>query len=325
MKGTLLVIALLLLAVLLGLSIGQVMIGPAALWDGLWHGSGPGALFLRVLRGPGVGTALGAGAVLGMSGAIFQILLRNPLASPDVMGFTSGAGLAAIWGVSAGIALPIPLFSAIGGLAAAGAVIFLASGRSGTHAALTLILVGLGVGFFAAAASSFIMTRLPHQEATEAQRWLTGSLAARNWGHVLQVFGLGAALTLALALQTRSLALLELGDDLAAGLGTRISLSRGLLAVTGVLLAATGVAVAGPLPFIALMAAPLGARLTGARHPAGKLASAAAAGAIITVLADLASRAAIPGLQLPVGVMTGILGAPYLIWLLLREMETGDL
>ncbi|MCV3736086.1 iron ABC transporter permease [Rhizobium sp. TRM96647] len=326
MRGGRLVLGTVLVsAVLLSLMVGQVMLTPADLWAGLWGGTGPGALTMRVLRGPSTLTALGLGAVLGISGAIFQILLRNPLAAPDVMGFTSSAGLAVLVGVTAGLTVPMPLLSAAGGLAAAVIVAALSMRRDGSLATLTLILVGIGVAFFASAAGSFLMTRLPPEQAAEAQRWLTGSLAARNWGHAAQVLGLGALLSLALALQVRNLALLELGDELAAGLGLRVDRARRRLAATGVLFAAAGVAVAGPVPFVALMAAPLGARLTGARSPTARILAAAAAGAAITVLADLAARSLIPGLQLPVGVMTGIFGAPYLLWLLAREMEAGEL
>ena len=325
MTRSIILAAVLLFAILLSLMIGQVMLSPATLWAGLSTGQGPAALTIRVLRGPGIATAVGAGAVLGLSGTIFQILLRNPLAAPDVMGFTSGAGLAVIFGVMTGLALPTPVLAALGGSAAAIVVAVLSLRRDGSQTTITLILVGLGVGFFTAAAGSFILTRLPPQEAAEAQRWLSGSLAARNWGHVAQVFGVGAVLTLVLVIQSRSLALLELGDDLAKGLGLRADRAKWGLSATGVLLAATGVAVAGPVPFVALMAGPLGARVTRARHPAARLAAAAVTGATITVLADLAARASIPGLQLPVGVMTGIFGAPYLLWLLAREIETGDL
>ncbi|WP_203426945.1 iron ABC transporter permease [Sinorhizobium sp. BG8] len=323
--GFVLLGAVLVGSALLSLMIGQVMLTPAELWSGLWTGSGPGALTLRVLRGPNIVAAIGTGAVFGASGAAFQILLRNPLAAPDVMGFTSGAGLAVVAGVAFGVALPMPLLSAAGGLTAALVVAVLSLRRDSAQSTITLILVGLGIGFFTSAASGFLLTRLPPQEAAEAQRWLTGSLAARNWTHAVQVLVLGAILAVALGLQVRALALLELGDDLATGLGLKVQRARRRIAATAVLLAASGVAVAGPVPFVALMAGPLGARLTGASEPAARIAAASLAGAVITVLADLAARAAVPGLQLPVGVMTGLFGAPYLLWLLAREMETGDL
>ncbi|MCE6951498.1 iron ABC transporter permease [Cereibacter sphaeroides] len=316
-----------LLAAVLGAAMLSLFWGPEMgfLWRGLWSGEGPAALTLRVIRGPRVAAGLGVGAVLGLSGALFQMLFRNPLAAPDLMGFTSGAGLAIVAAISLGLALPLPLVSAAGGLLAALLVAALSRHRHRPTPPLTLVLVGLGVGFTTSALGTFLMTRLPVQEAAEAQRWLTGSLAARGWDHVAQVWAIGIGLTLAAAAQMRPLAALELGPDLAAGLGIRAGRARAALAATAVLLAAAGVAVAGPLPFVALMAAPLGARLVQARTAAGRLAAAATTGAGIVVLADLAARAALPGIQLPVGVATGLLGAPYLLWLLAREMERGDL
>lgn len=325
MKGALLLAILLVIAILASLMIGEVSIGPAALWHGFWQGEGPGALTIRILRGPRIATALGAGALLGLSGALLQSLLRNPLAAPDVLGFNSGAGLAVIFAVSMGIAAPMPLLAAAGGLIAAVLMALLAYRPGHPTSTLTLILVGLGVGFSTTAFGSFLLLTLSTSEAAEAQRWLTGSLAARDWGHAAEVWILGAVLTVAVAAQIPALKLLELGRDLSAGLGLHVERARWSLVATAVLLAAAAVAVAGPIPFVALMAPPLGVALTGARTPAARLAAAAGAGAVICVAADLVARAAIPGLQLPIGVMTGLLGAPYLLWRLSREMEKGEL
>lgn len=325
MKGAIVLTAILAVSAALSLTVGEVHLGLDTLWQGLWGGDGPGALTIRIIRGPRVATALGVGAVLGLSGAVFQMLLRNPLAAPDVMGFNAGAGLAVVAAVATGATLPMAPVAAAGGLMAALAVVLLAHRPGHALAPLTLVLVGLGVGFTLSALHALMVTRLPGPEAAEAQRWFAGSLAARDWGHAAQVWGMGAVLALTLAAQTRALDLLALGEDLAAGLGLRLNAARLGLAVTGILLAAAGVAVAGPIPFVALMAPPIGARLTGARGAAARLAAAAGAGAAISVLADLVARAAIPGLQLPIGVMTGILGAPYLLWRLSREMERGEL
>lgn len=327
MKGWSLLGALLLGTLCLGLMSGQVWLGPRTLWEGLWSGTGPGALTLRHIRGPSVATALGAGAVLGASGAVLQSLLRNPLAAPDVMGFGSGAGLAVIGAVFLNWAAPMALAAALGGLAAAALVAILAwrPGAQGRDEALTMVLVGLGVGLLASAASSFLILRLEPRQAMEAQRWLTGSLAARDWGHVAQVFGMGAGLAALLALQSRGLGLLELGDDMAAGLGARVRRTRLGLAATAVLLAAAGVAVAGPIPFVALMAAPIAARLVRTQTPQGRVLASAGTGALIMLCADCAARAAIRGVELPVGVMTGIFGAPYLLWLIRRDIRMGKL
>ncbi|SER11284.1 iron complex transport system permease protein [Faunimonas pinastri] len=325
MKRVIVLVALLVVATAASLLIGDVNLGLGALWQGVWGGDGPAALTIRVIRAPRVAVALGAGAALGLSGATLQTLLRNPLAAPDIMGFTSGAGLAILVAITVGLTLPLPLVSAAGGLVAAILVVALAHRPGRATPAATVVLVGLGIGFTTTAIGTFLMTRLPSAGATEAQRWLTGSLAARDWGHACQIWGIGAVLALLLALQVRGLGLLELGNDLAAGLGLRVERTRWMLAATAVALSAAGVAVAGPVPFVALMAGPLGTRMTGAQRPGTRLTSAAAAGAGVMLLADLVARAGIPGLQLPIGVMTGALGAPYLLWRLSREIERGEL
>lgn len=325
MRGVLVLGTLLLLTALASLSIGDVAVGLLDLWHGALHGEGPGAFTIRAVRAPRLFAAFGAGALLGLSGAVLQRLLRNPLAAPDILGFNAGAGLAVVAAIASGLLWPAPLVAAGGGILAALAMALAAWRPGHPTSVLTLILVGLGIGFTTSAFASFLILSLPVAEAAEAQRWLAGSLAARNWGHVMQVFALGAGLSVLLAAQMRALSLLELGSDLAAGLGLSAERARWGLVATAVLLAASAVAVAGPVPFVALMAAPLGAYLSGARRPAGQFAAAAGAGALVCALADLAARSAIPGLVLPVGVMTGLLGAPYLLWRLSREMEKNEL
>lgn len=311
----LLVVALL-TACLAALALGEVLLGPAELWRGLM-GEQPGALVLSVLRGPRVATGALAGAALGLSGAIFQSLLRNPLAAPETLGFTSGAGLGALLAVVFG-GVSATLGAAAGGLLAA-LVVGAAAGGRGGMVPMRLILIGIGVGFTLNAATGFLMTRLDTLQAGEAQRWLTGSLAARDWSHTMQA-GLGlAGLGVFAAAMARSLSLLELGDELATGLGLHAQRSRLALAVLGVLLAASAVAVMGPVPFVALMAPPIARAVLRRTGGGQRLAAAALVGAVLTVLADLAARTALPGVQLPLGVMTGMLGAPYMLWLLSRS------
>ncbi|WP_128255541.1 FecCD family ABC transporter permease [Falsirhodobacter deserti] len=324
MRAAVLPLALV-LAILASLMIGQLPVGPMALLHGALTGDGTGALVLKVIRGPRVMTAVGAGAALGLSGALFQTLFRNPLAAPDIMGFTSGSGLAIVVAVAAGLTLPVPLVAAAGGLVAAVLVALLAWRPGHSTPPLTLVLVGLGIGFATSALSSFALTSLPLNEAAEAQRWLTGSLNARAWDHAAQVW-LALAMLAVLALsQLRPLEALELDSDLATGLGIRADRARWAIAAIAVLLAAAAVAVAGPVPFVALMAAPVGIRLARARDLKGRLMSGAMAGALILTLADLAAQAALPGVALPVGVATGLFGAPYLLWRLSREMKKGGL
>lgn len=310
---------------LAGLMIGQLPLGLRGIWDGLTGEGDLSALVLGTIRGPRVAAALLVGAALGLSGMLFQTLFRNPLAAPDILGFTSGAGLAILLVTAAGLALPVPLAAAAGGLIAALAVVAIAHRRGQVVAPLTLVLVGLGVGFVTSAASGFVMTVLPPQDAAEAMRWLTGSLNATNWGHVRLLLAGLAVLGLAAAVQLRLLQALDLGEELAAGLGLRVGRARLSVAGAGVLLAALAVSVAGPVPFIALMAGPLGARLAGASGLGPRMIAALLTGAGILVGADLLARAALPGLGLPAGVVTGLLGAPYLLWRLSREMGKGNL
>lgn len=313
------------ICVLICLVIGDVNLSPAEFWRGLWTGEGSAALTISLIRAPRVLTALGAGMALGLSGALFQMLLRNTLASPDVMGFNSGAALAVLLSVWAGLSAPMPLIASAGGIMTA-MLVALASWRKGHNTSVaSVILAGIGVGFTTTAVSAFIMLSLPGSEALEAQRWMAGSFSARNWDHAMRIWSLVGVLLLALVLQLNALRLLELGDELAAGLGLKVERARWMLAATGVLLASAGVATAGPIPFLALMAAPLGARVTRAQTPEARLMSGACAGGIIAVMADLASRALVPGVQLPIGVMIGLLGAPYLLWLLSREMKRGEI
>ncbi|MDD2868460.1 iron chelate uptake ABC transporter family permease subunit [Neomegalonema sp.] len=317
---------LLALSLLAGIAFGEVPLGLSDWLAALRGESRAASLILFELRLPRALTAAGAGAALGLSGAIFQILLRNPLASPDVMGFTSGAALGAILTLGAGGAasLGVSFGAALGGLATALAVGLLAR-RGGRIEPLRMVLVGIGAAAALSALCAMAISRMSLTEAADAQRWLAGSLAGRDWGHAAQIGGSLAALAFMTALLTRSLELLELGEDLAASLGARVESARAALALTGVLAAAAGAAAAGPLPFVALMAAPLAGAFLGAARTGARLGGAALAGAMVAVLADLVARLGIGGVQLPVGALTGLLGGPWLLWRISREMKEGRL
>ncbi len=317
---------LLVLSLLAGIAFGEVRLGLADWLAALRGESRAASLILFELRLPRALTAAGAGAALGLSGAIFQILLRNPLASPDVMGFTSGAALGAILTLGAGGAasLGVSFGAALGGLATALAVGLLAR-RGGRIEPLRMVLVGIGAAAALSALCAMAISRMSLAEAADAQSWLAGSLAGRDWGHAAQIGGSLAVLALMTALLTRSLELLELGEDLAAGLGARVESARAALALTGVLAAAAGAAAAGPLPFVALMAAPLAGAVLGAAGTGARLGGAALAGAMVAVLADLIARSGIGGTQLPIGALTGLLGGPWLLWRISREMKEGRL
>lgn len=272
------------------------------------------------LRLPTAATALAVGLALGASGTIFQHLLRNPLASPDFVGISSGASLAAVAGV---VFLQVGGL-AVSGLALAGAlvaalVMYLLAWRDGVSG-YRFILIGIGVAAFFDGLIGFVLTRAQLFEARQAMHWLTGSVGQANSTELrLLLAALVFLLPLAILLQ-RHLRILELGDDAARGLGVPAELARAALLATAVILLALAVAASGPILFVALVAGPIANRLLG---PAtGGIVSAALVGAAVLLTSDLVATHLLPT-PLPTGVVTGAVGAPYLLWLLATTNRQG--
>jgi iron complex transport system permease protein len=275
------------------------------------------------LRLPRVLVGIGVGAAFGMSGAIFQALVRNPLGSPDIIGFTSGAALGAVTTIvylDAGT-LQVSIGAVVGGLLAAVAVYLLAWKRG--IKAYRLVLVGIGTGFTISAAIDYMITRAEINDVQRAAVWLTGSLNGRSWDEVRIVAVALAVLGPLAVVMQRTLDRLDLGDDTAAALGVKVGRAKLSLVLVGVGLAALGVAAAGPIAFVAFVAGPIARRLT--NSPRACIVPAAFVGALVTVVADLAARRLLAPVELPVGIMTALIGAPYLLWLLTRQSRTGAL
>lgn len=275
----------------------------------------PGASFIVMENKlPQAILGLLAGASFGVAGAIFQTMLRNPLASPDIIGISYGASATAVaaivlFGVrGAGISVA----AIIGALAVALLITMLARGRGGTG----LILIGIGAAAFMQAAVTFMLSRADTTSAQEIMVWLTGSLNSANWERVAILAVALLVLVPFTAAGSRDLRGLSLGDDTAAGLGFNVSRARGLLTIMGVLLAALPTAAAGPIAFVAFLSGPIAKRLNGG---AASLPLSALVGAAIVLAANFMAVNAIPGTSLPVGVVTGALGAPFLLWLLISS------
>lgn len=279
---------------------------------------------VMTLRLPRVLTGILIGAAFGVSGAIFQSLAQNPLASPDIIGFNSGAALGAVFMIvviEAAGSFAVSIGAVAGGLVTAILVYALAWKRG--VLGYRLILVGIGIGFAITAVVDYLLTRANIYDVQRATVWLTGSLNGRGWEHVGPVaVGLAVLLPVTLALG-RSLRLLELGQDTAAALGVRVGSTRLWLVLCGIALAALATASAGPVAFVALVAAPVARRLV--RSPGVTIIPAALVGALLVVTADLLARRLLAPTELPVGIATAIIGAPYLLWLLGREIKVGAL
>ncbi|GAB3550193.1 iron chelate uptake ABC transporter family permease subunit [Arthrobacter tumbae] len=282
----------------------------------------PGASFIVMEnRIPRVLIGIMIGGAFGVAGAVFQTMLRNPLASPDIIGISYGASASAVFAIAflGASGLVLSGFAMAGALAVALAIYFLS--RRGAVAGYRLILVGIGFSAVLQSVVSFLLTRTDIRVASDALTWLNGSLNSSNWDRVTILFVALAVLTPAVVVLSRSLRGLELGDDAAAGLGVNVERSRLALIVTGVLLAAIATAAAGPVAFIAFLSGPIARRFLGGYRP---LVTAALVGAVIVLAGDFLGANLIPGVSLPVGVITGVLGAPFLLWLLATSNRSGQ-
>lgn len=318
------VLTVVLLAVfLIALSVGDFPIGPGEVVRTLFGGGTvrDNYIVLR-LRLPRALAGLFVGVALGLAGAMFQRLLRNPLASPDVIGVTSGSSfLAVLCLVTLGITGPlVPALALLGGLATAMLIYALAWRRGVTGQ--RLVLIGIGVGAVLASAMSFLLTRADIKVAALALVWLTGSLNRAGWGEV-RLGGVFLAVLVPLALLlSRALAMLQLGDETALGLGLRVERARlGLLAIAAAL-AGVATSIAGPVAFVSFLSGPIATRLLRTGRPG--LLPAALVGALITLVADFVAQHLLSGAhQLPVGVVTGAVGAPFLLYLLATGSRRG--
>jgi iron complex transport system permease protein len=272
------------------------------------------------LRFPQIQAALGVGLALGAAGTVFQQLLRNPLASPDFVGVSSGASLAAVIGIAlpgvSGIGIPA---LALSGALASSLLMYVLAWKDGISG-YRFILIGIGVSAFATGLTAYALTRTDLTEARAAMHWLVGSIGQSGQREVdVLLVGVAVLLPTTVVLQ-RMLRSLELGDDSARALGTRAELVRFVLILVGVVLTALATAVAGPIAFVALVAGPVADRLLATA--AGSIMAAGLVGACLVLVSDFIAVEVLP-FELPTGVVTGAVGAPYLIWLLASTNRRG--
>jgi len=303
------------------LSVGQTVTPPGEVLRVVMGESVPGASFtVGQLRLPRAVLAILAGLSFGLGGVAFQIMLRNPLASPDIIGISSGAGAAAVFAIIV-LAMKGPMvsvFAVVAGLGVA-LLVYGLSSRNGV-AGTRLVLVGIAVSAMLESVISYILSQAPAWNLQEAMRWLTGSVNGMQLAQAvplllsLVVFG-GLLLS-----RTKDLEALRLGDDTAAALGVRVSAARIMIIVGAVGVIASATAVTGPIAFVAFLSGPTAARIVGSSG--SLLVPSALIGAVLVLGGDYIGQFLLPG-RYPVGVVTGALGAPYLIFLIVRVNRTG--
>lgn len=319
--GLLLTAATVVLAVVL-IGTGDFEIAPGdVVRTVLGNGTPADDFIVNDLRLPRVLVAILVGAALGMSGAVFQSVSRNPLGSPDMLGFGYGSAVGALVVITLfkGGATEVALGAVVGGVLT-GAVVYLLAYKKGIHG-YRLVLVGIGASAVLVAVIQYLIAKAQLVEATRAMVWLTGSLAGRDWAQVWPLLITCAVLFPLVLGQGRALRVIEMGDDAAYALGVPVERTRMLLMLAAVVLTTAAAAAAGPISFVALAAPQLARRLT--RSPGSNLLTGALMGTVLLLASDLASQRAFGADQLPVGVVTGLVGGVYLLWLLVTERRAG--
>lgn len=312
-----------LVGLVVGLSVGSSGMTP---WDViatlLGRGSSASELIVFELRMPRVFGALIVGACLGTAGALTQSFARNPLASPDILGVTSGASLGAVAAIVLGggtyavtgslLSLGVPVMAALGAIVSSVLIYFLA--WRGGVASYRLILVGIGMTAVLGGLTNFLVARARITQAATAAQWLVGSLSGISWSSVVPALLVFVVVAPIAWTQSRNLDVSELGDEMSVALGIRIQRHRLIVIGSAVLLTAAAVSASGPVEFVAFVSPQIAKRLGKFSRP--PLVASAFSGACVVVFADAVARC-LPS-PIPVGIVTAIIGAPYLIWLLTR-------
>ena len=320
-RASVVTLSALLLATALGvlaLTLGDIVLSVPDVLAALFGTGTPRAeLVVLEWRLPRVLAALVFGIALGIGGAIFQSLTRNPLGSPDVIGFDAGAYTGALLIITTvGVSTVSTALAAIVGGAVTALLVYALAFRRGFQG-FRLIIVGIAIASMLASVNTWIILNADLNVALLASAWGAGSLNLITIGQVTVAAAFIVPLAIVAAVLADRLHLLELGDDAAAALGVRIGGVRIALIIVGVALTAVVTAMAGPIAFIALAAPQIARRLTGS--PSVTLTASAAVGALLLIASDILAQRLFAPSQLPVGIITVCLGGVYLIWLLIQE------
>lgn len=324
-RRTVIVLAVLVLLTatmfLCSMALGNKVFSLADVWQALLgQGSAANAMVLGTLRLPRIIVAVLVGAALSVSGAILQGMIRNPLASPDLIGITGGAALAAVTFLTCAAGtvsikwLPVAAFL---GASLISIVIYVLAWNKGVTST-RLVLIGLGISATAGALTMLMIILSPINAASQAYTWLTGSIYGASWDNVYTLLPWVSVFVPLALVYARNVNVQELGDELAQGLGASVQLHRCILLFISVALAGSAVAVAGAIGFIGLIAPHIARKLVGPSFEA-LLPVAALIGSLLLMAADLVARTVFLPLDIPAGVFTAGVGAPFFLYLLYRS------
>ncbi|MER8067441.1 iron chelate uptake ABC transporter family permease subunit [Streptomyces sp. NPDC094034] len=303
------------------LSVGESFVPPSEVLKVLLGRPSSNELVVGTLRLPRMVVGLLVGLAFGVAGALIQTVARNPLASPDIIGVSQGASALTVGAMTFGVTsyTVLPYLSVAGGIVAA-ALVYVFAWRGGLHAT-RFVLIGIGFAIALRSITTLFLTKGDYLVAQQAQVWMTGSLNGRGWDFAAPLGWLLLALVPAVLWAAYAQRTVSMDDDTATALGVRLGRLRLGLALLGVVLASVATGAAGPVDFVALLAPQIARRMT--RTAQIPLLCSALMGAVIVVLADLLARRLLSPTELPVGVLTAAVGAPYLIWLIVRGRTAG--
>ncbi|MFD7662957.1 FecCD family ABC transporter permease [Streptomyces sp. NPDC059788] len=320
--GVAVVLAVLLAAVCLAyLCVGESFVAPGEALKAVFGRPSSAELVVGTLRLPRMVAGLLVGAAFGVAGALLQTVARNALASPDVIGITQGASALTVGAMTFGVTsyAVLPYLSVAGGVLAA-ALGYVFAWRGGLHAT-RFVLIGIGFAVALRSVTHLFLTKGDYLVAQQAQVWMTGSLNGRGWAEAAPLGWALLVLLPAVLWAARAQRTVPMDDDTATALGVRLGRTRLGLVALGVVLASMATGAAGPVDFVALLAPQIGRRLT--RTAQIPLLCSALLGAVVVVLGDLLARKLLAPTELPVGVLTAAVGAPYLIHLIIRSRAVG--
>ncbi|MBP3276171.1 MULTISPECIES: iron ABC transporter permease [Kandleria] len=304
----------------IGLSYGKTIYSFSHIYNVLFHGETEGAFVITTLRLPRVIIGLLAGICFGLAGNIFQKLLRNPLASPDMLGISTGASVAAVFAILilqlSG--LIVSLIAIIFGMLISLLIVLLSyhHGYSNNR----LILIGIGMRAMLSAMISWMLIRTSEYDVGNALRWLSGSLNTVNMNDAFSLLIVTIIACVLIAIMNNGLSVMGLGEELPVSLGVNTKTLRISLVIVGLMLVAFATSITGPIASVSFLSGPIAGRIL--RNGKNNMAATACIGAILVLASDLIAQYGLSS-RYPVGVVTGMLGAPYLLYLIFMMNKKG--